>query len=565
MKRLLTTAVLACLAALPVSAQGYFEGKTITYIIATNPGGNYDAYGRLIGRHLEEKLGADRVIFKNLPGAGHIIGANTLFQSEPDGLTIGTFNTGLIYAQILQTEGVQFDLTQFSWVGKAASDVRAMVLGSNSGLTSFEDLLNSPSTVNFAASGIGSASYNETKMLADALGLPINMIPGYQGNEGEMAMLRQEVVGQIGSMASLQPFVDVGNGFFALVVGEEDGIPSAIDYATTDKAKSIVNVIAANSNLGRLTAAPPGVPAEVLAELRAGYMAVMEDPEFLAEAEKLGLPIDAAPGDEVTELMLAALQQSPETVAIIAAALETEVSTIKAVSDILALADGNKLVTFMSGDAEVSGEISGSRTAVTVNGAEATRDDLAVGMNCEIEYDPASDVNEFKSISCTGEAVAAAEAGVMSVTSAIVALADDGKVVTFTAPDGEKTGEISGSRTALTIDGAEAKRDALTVGMMCDLTYEDGAEIEFKTAACATASAVMSVTSAIVALADDGKVVTFTAPDGEKTGEISGSRTALTIDGAEAKRDALVVGMTCDLTYEDGAEIEFKTAACKTN
>jgi len=49
MKNLLGAVTLACLAALPVSAQGFFEGKTITYIIATNPGGNYDAYGRLIG------------------------------------------------------------------------------------------------------------------------------------------------------------------------------------------------------------------------------------------------------------------------------------------------------------------------------------------------------------------------------------------------------------------------------------------------------------------------------------------------------------------------------------
>ncbi len=483
MRKLLTATALACLVALPVSAQGFFEGKTVTYIIATNPGGNYDAYGRLIGRHLEKKLGADRVIFNNLPGAGHIIGANTLYASDPDGLTIGTFNTGLIYAQILQTEGVQFDLTQFSWIGKAAADVRAVALGNNSGLTSFQDLIDSADTVNFAASGVGSASYNETKMLADGLELPIKMIPGYQGNEGEMAMLRGEVVGQVGSKASLQPFVDAGNGFFALVVGKEEGIPSASQFAVTDKAKSIVSLIEANSNLGRLTAAPPGVAPEVLEELRTAYMAVMEDPEFLAEAEKLGLPIEAARGDEVAVLMQAALQQSPETVAIISAALDVEVPTIRAVSDILALEDGNKLVTFMSGDAEVSGEISGSRTAVTLNGAEAERGDLAVGMACEIEYDPGSDVNEFKSIACTGEAVTAA-ATEMMVSTAIAGLADGNKQVTFMAEGAEKMGEVSGSRTALTIDGAEAKRDALAVGMTCDLIYEDGDEIEFKAMAC---------------------------------------------------------------------------------
>jgi tripartite-type tricarboxylate transporter receptor subunit TctC/sarcosine oxidase gamma subunit len=565
MKKLLGAVAFACLTALPAFAQGYFEGKTVTYIIATNPGGNYDAYGRLIGRHLEKKLGADRVLFKNLPGAGHIIGANTLYASDPDGLTIGTFNTGLIYAQILQTDGVQFDLSNFSWIGKAASDVRAVVLGNNSGLSSFDDLVNSEQTVNFAASGIGSASYNETKMLADGLDLKINMIPGYQGNEGEMAMLRGEVVGQVGSKASLQPFVDAGNGYFALVVGKEEGIPSASSFAKTDKAKAIVSLIEANSNLGRLTAAPPGVPAEILEELRTAYMAVMQDPEFLAEAEKLGLPIDAAPGGEVADLMLAALQQSPETVAIISEALDVEIPTIKVSTNILALEDRNKVVTFMSGDAEVKGEISGSRTVVTLNGAEAQRDDLAVGMNCEMEYDPASDVNEFKSVVCSGEAMAAAT-GEMTVSSQIVALADGNKSVTFMADGTEKTGSVSGSRTALTIDGAEAKRDALAVGMACDLTYEDGAEIEFKSMACSNAAAgAMTVNSKIAALGDGNKAVTFIADGAEKTGSVSGSRTALTIDGAEAKRDALAVGMTCDLTFEDGADIEFSAVSCTSN
>ena len=44
-------------------------------------------------------------------GAGHIIGANQTYNAMPDGLTIETFNTGLIYAQILNRKGMLFDLT----------------------------------------------------------------------------------------------------------------------------------------------------------------------------------------------------------------------------------------------------------------------------------------------------------------------------------------------------------------------------------------------------------------------------------------------------------------------
>src|SRR6267154_2188980 len=80
---------LASLGATPAAADsGIFKDKTISYIVATGAGGGYDAYGRLIGRFLQKHLPGSRVIVRNVPGAGHIVGANTLYTSRPDGLTI---------------------------------------------------------------------------------------------------------------------------------------------------------------------------------------------------------------------------------------------------------------------------------------------------------------------------------------------------------------------------------------------------------------------------------------------------------------------------------------------
>ena len=74
----------------------FFKGKTMTYIVATSPGGGYDTYARLIAKYMEKYLPVSNIIVKNVPGAGHIIGANQLYAAKPDGLTIGTFNTGRI-------------------------------------------------------------------------------------------------------------------------------------------------------------------------------------------------------------------------------------------------------------------------------------------------------------------------------------------------------------------------------------------------------------------------------------------------------------------------------------
>jgi putative tricarboxylic transport membrane protein len=400
MKRMLfAAAVAAFIAPSAVQAEGYFEGKTITYIIATDPGGGYDTYGRLIGKYLEKHLKAGNVVFKNLPGAGHIVGANTLAASPPDGLTIGTFNTGLIYAQILKRDGVDFDLTTMGWIGKAASDPRVMILGAESGYKTYEDLRNATVPVKFAASGVGSASYTDTNLIASALDLNIEIIPGYNGNEGEMAMLRNEVVGQVGSLSSLRPFVDAGNGTIALGIGG-DVQPQAIDLTTSDKGKSIANLVQALSELGRLTATPAGVPDEVLQELRDAYWAAVTDPDLLAEAAKLDIPIEPANGADVEKLVEAALDQSPETVAIIAAAVDVKIPTITVTTELMAVNDDGREIEFKAGDETVKAGPSGSRTKIMIDGAEAKRDKLAAGMTCEIEYDPANEDNEPKMMDC---------------------------------------------------------------------------------------------------------------------------------------------------------------------
>src|ERR1700754_851222 len=113
--RSLLIAVTSCCAivAAPAMAQegaAFYKGKTVTYVVATSPGGGYDFYGRLVARYMQPALPESTFVIKNVPGAGHIVGANFIYAAKPDGLTIGTFNTGLIYAQIAKGPGVKFDL-----------------------------------------------------------------------------------------------------------------------------------------------------------------------------------------------------------------------------------------------------------------------------------------------------------------------------------------------------------------------------------------------------------------------------------------------------------------------
>ncbi len=314
---LLASAIVLVPGSASAASNDMFRGKTITYIVATTAGGGYDTYGRMIARYMPKYLPGSRIIVRNVPGAGNIIGANAIYTARPDGTTIGMFNTGLIYNQLIGSAGMNFDIAKFSWLGKAATEARAVVLSTNSGIKSFDDMLKARD-VKFATSGIGTASYFDTRILADALKLNIQVVNNFTGNTGELSMRRGEVVGQIGTVESLEQFVKGGGGFYALEISGKEGtlpgVPRVAQYAKDERAKKLVALVQAMSELGRLQAAPPGVPAETLAVLRNAMEQTIRDPGFVADSERLNLPIDFLPGDVVTEKIKAALSQPAEIV-----------------------------------------------------------------------------------------------------------------------------------------------------------------------------------------------------------------------------------------------------------
>ncbi len=377
----------------------FYKGKTVTYIVSTSAGGGYDYYGRLVADYMQKYLPGSTFVVKNVPGAGHLIGANTIYASKPDGLTIGTFNTGLIYNQLIGADGVKFDLLKMSWVGKAASEPRVFVIGTQSPIKTFAELRAQKEPVNFATSGIGSSNYVEINSLTNVLKLPVKVLTGYNGNDDQLAMRRGEVAGGMGSRSSFEQFVKNGYGrFIAQIGGSEKDVPQIKDQIKDPDGQAIVALIQSQGDLARLTAGPPGIPEDRLAALRDAYRKALEDPELKAKAEKGGRPIDPAYGDDVLNLVKAALTQKPEMVALLKSALEKEAPTAS-LEGTIAEYDGRKEFKLKTADGKVfEGQISGSRTEVNVGGKKADRGALKVGMTCAVTVDEGA--TEAKTVSC---------------------------------------------------------------------------------------------------------------------------------------------------------------------
>ena len=318
-KGLMSVAMAFCLAAPaarcqaqesgPESVEAAFKGKSINFIVALAAGGGYDQYARTLARHLERHLpGNPNVVVQNMTGAAGMRATNWLYNVAPrDGLTIGITQRSVLVEPLLGTKEARFDPTKFSWLASLNDEAFIAVTWKDRGIDSIRDAQMKEFAV--AADGPASDDYIWPAVLNATIGTKFKIVSGYTGKaEERLSVRRGETVGLIGwSWAALQTSewddYKAGNWRIIAHLGKgkhpEFDAPSIYDFATTPETRETFEFLDATLALGRPVFAPPGIPKEREAALRAGLAAALKDPAFLAEAQKQKLDISPASGEEL--------------------------------------------------------------------------------------------------------------------------------------------------------------------------------------------------------------------------------------------------------------------------
>ena len=309
--KLLTAAVLAFCCGVP--GQGIADTeplavRNITYFIGSKTGGGYDRYGRLVARYLNKKLPETKVIPENRANASGIPALRQVRDHGQDGSKITLFNTGLLLSQLGGMAHMDVNLETYSWIGKASSEARVLMLQKDTGISSFDALLNKSEGLVFVTSNYGNSAFIQTHLLRDAFDLKIKIVAGFGGSESKSALLKGEADGMLTSESNVAQLVENGAALPVLVFGASDlpeleGVASAHDFAATGDQKLVVDAIVAMTQLGRVTVAAPGLDEATLATLRGAYAAALRDPELLAEAEQQRMPIDPLSGEETEAIV----------------------------------------------------------------------------------------------------------------------------------------------------------------------------------------------------------------------------------------------------------------------
>jgi tripartite-type tricarboxylate transporter receptor subunit TctC len=311
--------------------EDFYTGKTFTVTVGFSPGGIFDLYARILARHIGRHIpGKPNVIVQNLPGAGGRRLANAFQLTGPnDGTAIGITTPGIVTDQVMNAEGVQYDLRKFHWVGSPADEVNVLWVWHTTPVETIADV--TLREVPLSSTGQGSPNYFVPRILNQLIGTRFKVVTGYPGaNEADLAIERGEVNGRVSGWTGLKNTGDwVAMGKTKVLV--QQGLrkapeltdkPLLPELGRTDEQRQVLEFLSMVPALGRPFFMPPATPLERAAAVRRAFEATMHDPGFLDEARRSKLDVDSISGDDMARIVAKSFAVPASVLAIAKTAME---------------------------------------------------------------------------------------------------------------------------------------------------------------------------------------------------------------------------------------------------
>jgi tripartite-type tricarboxylate transporter receptor subunit TctC len=315
--------MLGCGVAVADSVEEFYRDKAIELYIGYTPGGGYDAYARLVARHMGNHIpGRPKIVPHNMPGGGSRVATNYVYSvAARNGTVLATGDQSLALEQALKVGNIQFDTTRFSWIGNVNADNNTLVTWHTSGIKTIEDAR--IREVPVGATGADPSS-QYPKIMNALLGTKFKVVLGYPGaNEINLAMENGEVAGRgsnnWASWKATKPDWLRDKKINILVqIGMSKApdlaeVPLLMELGNNAEDIAVLKLLSEPVAVGRPLFTTPDVPPDRVKALRDAFDATVKDPAFLDEAKKMNLAISPTPGAELQRLVVD-IVSAPKTV-----------------------------------------------------------------------------------------------------------------------------------------------------------------------------------------------------------------------------------------------------------
>ncbi len=298
---------LGCVAAEAQDAP--YRGKQVRLVISAGTGGGYDAYARVLARHLDRHIpGQPSIVAQNMPGAAGMLATNWTYNVAPkDGTVLLATYNALLPEPLFGNPAVQFDPLKFEWIGSIGKQQNICVTWRTHPVKTIEQAIGRDLTV--ASTGATGFSATMGLVLNALIGTKIKVVLGYATTEARLAVERGEADGICGlswsTLKASNPDWIQNDRLNVLVQTgskphfELPTVPVLVDLVKSDSDRKVVDLISFSEDMGRPFAMPPGTPKEMVAAMRRGFDATMKDPAFLEEARKAMQEVDPLTGEEM--------------------------------------------------------------------------------------------------------------------------------------------------------------------------------------------------------------------------------------------------------------------------
>jgi len=293
-------------------AAEFYQGRNITIVVGSGPG-SFDLYARVLARHLGRFItGNPNVIVQNMPGGGSLKAANYVFNVAPkDGTVLGYVTQNIFIEEALGTSGVEYVTGKFNWIGRLSSTANVTLTPKDSSVKTIEHA--KTREVILSATGGVSPLSTDPVLSNRIVGTKFKVINGYTDSVSViLALERGEVEGTTlsrSTLLSVRPDWDRDrkmNYLIQYAATRHPGFPDTptiLELAATEQQKNVALFFTSAVTIGRAFFTTPGVPKEQLAQLRAGFDAVVRDAKFLEDVSKTGIEFDPMAGEALQKFI----------------------------------------------------------------------------------------------------------------------------------------------------------------------------------------------------------------------------------------------------------------------
>jgi tripartite-type tricarboxylate transporter receptor subunit TctC len=280
----------------------FYQGKTITIVAGTAPGGIGDNRVKAMNPFLRKYIpGNPAIVVQYMDGGGgRQVGNHMYGNARPDGLTIGAFSSGTVGLNLLRDSGVLYDIDKFTYLGSPESDSHVVFYTRKEAGFGNLEKLRGAAGLRIGARPVGHSAYIASRFFAYFLGLKEpKFIPGYGAPELDTALLRGEVDGRANTATSVSlrnpDWIEKGLMDFHAILNAPKGLkhprfPQLPDIETFTKAEKESRLLGLARTL-RLTGSPyvlpPGTPKDRVDIVQEATRKTFNDPEFHREYRKI--------------------------------------------------------------------------------------------------------------------------------------------------------------------------------------------------------------------------------------------------------------------------------------